>query len=96
MVLVYDGGHSMQEVMWTGNQCNEALGLGLGWAERGDPRAFLADYDKFVDSHAPDTRRWMAAAMDRAWQATQDHHDRHSHFSTQPSRASGHASGQAG
>src|SRR5262249_23130594 len=48
MLLVYDGGHSFQEVLWTANQLDHKMKLGLGLTDRDDPDSFIADYDKFA------------------------------------------------
>lgn len=81
MFLNYDGGHSMHEAMWVGNQLDRSLDLRMGMPG-GDPRTFVADYDRFIESFSPAKGRdQMRAAADRAWHQTLDHFGQHSHFS---------------
>lgn len=49
MFLVYDGGHSVQEVLWTANQLNKMLKLDLDLSDSENPNSFIADYQRFSD-----------------------------------------------
>jgi len=81
MFLNYDGGHSMHEAMWVGNQLDQRLGLGMGMPG-GDPRTFVADYNGFIESFTPAKGRdKMRAAADTAWNATLNYFAQNSHFS---------------
>ena len=44
--LVYDGGHSMQEVLYVANQLDEPLKLGLHLSDKAAPEEFVADYSR--------------------------------------------------
>jgi len=48
MFLVYDGGHSMQEVLWTANQLDATLNLNLNIGDPSKPTEFVADYERFA------------------------------------------------
>ncbi|KRB99126.1 hypothetical protein ASE26_24510 [Duganella sp. Root198D2] len=81
MFLNYDGGHSMHEAMWVGNQLDRSLDLKMDMPG-GDPRNFVADYDRFIESFPQAKGRdQLRAAADMAWDKTLDHFGRHSHFS---------------
>ncbi|AXA93469.1 hypothetical protein [Massilia sp. YMA4] len=81
MFLTHDGGHSMHEAMWVGNQLNQTLDLNLG-LPGGDPSRYVADYQGFIESFPPEKGRdTMRAAADTAWQVTLDQFGRTSHFS---------------
>jgi hypothetical protein len=81
MFLNFDGGHSMHEAMWVGNQLDSSLDLRMGMPG-GDPRSFVADYDSFIESFSPAKGRdQLRAAADKAWDKTLDHFGRHSHYS---------------
>jgi hypothetical protein len=81
MFLNFDGGHSMHEAMWVGNQLDQSLGLGMGMPG-GDPHSYVADYDGFVESFTPaQGQDKLRAAASTAWDATLNHFGQHSHFS---------------
>lgn len=81
MFLTYDGGHSMHEAMWVGNQLDGKLGLGMDMPG-GDAANYVSDYDGFIESFPPEKGRdTMRAAADTAWQVTLDQFGRTSHFS---------------
>lgn len=81
MFLNYDGGHSMHEALWVGNQLDHSLDLRMGMPG-GDPRSFVADYEGFIESFTPAKgREQLRAAADTAWSETLDHFEKHSHFS---------------
>lgn len=81
MFLTHDGGHSMHEAMWVGNQLDQHLGLGMGMPG-GDPARYVADYDGFIESFPKEKGRdTMRAAADTAWRVTLDQFGRSSHFS---------------
>lgn len=83
MFLVYDGGHSMQEVLFVANQLNDELGLDLDIAalaegeESSDKGSFVADYSKFA-STLPDA----AEAMEQAVDELVDYFHENSYFSS--------------
>ncbi|GGZ01798.1 hypothetical protein ACFFTM_08685 [Pseudoduganella plicata] len=81
MFLTHDGGHSMHEAMWVGNQLDGKLGLGMGMPG-GDPAKYVSDYDSFIESFGPENGRdTLRAAADKAWQVTLNQFGRTSHFS---------------
>jgi hypothetical protein len=81
MFLTHDGGHSMHEAMWVGNQLDHKLQLGMGMPG-GDPSRYVADYQGFIESFPPEKGRdTMRAAADTAWRVTLDQFGRTSHFS---------------
>lgn len=80
MFLTHDGGHSMHEAMWVGNQLDAPLGLGMGMPG-GAPGEFVADYQGFLHSFPPEKGgHAMHAAMTGAWDQTLNHFGQHSHF----------------
>ena len=80
MFLVYDGGHSMHEVMWTANQLDEKLNLNLGLGDPDKPTEFVSDYDVLVDGFGDNMKVAMQGAMDEAWTGTQDYLQENSFF----------------
>ncbi|WEF32207.1 hypothetical protein [Pseudoduganella chitinolytica] len=81
MFLTHDGGHSMHEAMWVGNQLNETLGLDLD-LPGGDPARYVANYHDFIESFPPEKgQATLRAAADTAWQVTLNQFGRTSHFS---------------
>lgn len=83
MFLTHDGGHSMHEAMWVGNQLNQHLALDLG-LPGGDRSQYVADYRGFIDSFPLDQGGdTLREAADMAWQQTLDQFGRTSHFSPQ-------------
>jgi hypothetical protein len=87
MFLTHDGGHSMHEAMWVGNQLEQTRGLPLGMGG-GTPAAFVADYQGFLGGFPPEKGgATIDAAVNTAWHATLDHFGRHSHYS--PERPAG-------
>lgn len=86
LFLVYDGGHSMHEVMWTANQLDRKLGLGLNLGDPSKPNQFVADYIKLVNGCEPKMKSKMEAAMDKAWKDTQRYLEDHSYFCMEGNR----------
>lgn len=81
MMLNYDGGHSLHEALWVGNQLDRTLNLGLGLDDTGSPpQEFVSDYAAFADGFPPQTRERLREAMDQAWTGTQAYLKQHSHF----------------
>lgn len=80
MFLTHDGGHSMHEAMWVGNQLDQTLKLGMNMPG-GAPGDFVADYQGFLGSFPPEKGgAGLQAAMTGAWQQTLDHFGQHSQF----------------
>jgi hypothetical protein len=72
MALVYDGGHSLHEVLWTLNQSRSTLGhdvLRGHQAFEPDPAKFRSDYRAYFDGfgHTPQTALMLRAATSRAF-----------------------------
>jgi hypothetical protein len=80
MFLVYDGGHSIHEVMWTANQLDETLNLDLDLGDSEDPNAFVGDTDRLVEILGEDTRQKVAAAQQAALDKVVSTFNEHSHF----------------
>jgi len=80
LFLVYDGGHSMHEVMWTANQLDKQLGLGLNLGNPDKPNEFVSDYDTLIDGFGDSMKASMQGAMDEAWDGTQDYLKKNSFF----------------
>lgn len=66
MFLVYDGGHSVYEVLWTANQINGMLELGLDLSDCSDPRSFIADYQRFSKMFSMDVDISVKDALSKA------------------------------
>ncbi|MDA0713173.1 MAG: hypothetical protein O2897_04210, partial [bacterium] len=51
MFLVYDGGHSIAEVLWAASSINEKLALGFNFSDKENIRIddFLPDFFKIID-----------------------------------------------
>lgn len=68
MFLVYDGGHSLHEALWTLNQTDSVL------RELADPvkatgRPFVGDYEAYFASLGPETSNTLQEASDKAFGA---------------------------
>ncbi|WP_151638910.1 hypothetical protein [Noviherbaspirillum aerium] len=80
MFINYDGGHSMHEALWVGNQLDRKLGLGLGMPGA-DPKTFVSDYKQFIDSFPTGKGgEQLKTAADKAWNSTLDYFRQHSHY----------------
>jgi hypothetical protein len=85
MFLVYDGGHSMHEAMWTANQIQADLksidfGLNDPSQTKNEPNQFVSDYDRFMDKFKGPLKTSMDEAQDTAWQGTQEYLEKNSAF----------------
>ncbi len=81
MFLTHDGGHSMHEAMWVGNQLDQSLHLGMAMPG-GVAANYVADYDQFLGSFPPEKgAATLQAASDTAWQVTLNQFGNTSHFS---------------
>ena len=80
MFLVYDGGHSMHEVMWTANQTDNKLGLGFDLGDKDNPNEFVSDYDVLTDKCGGALKTAMQTKMDEAWAGTQEYLQENSFF----------------
>lgn len=86
MFLVYDGGHSMHEAMYTANQIETELktvAFGLSdptSPDAADPKAFVSDYDRFMDGFDGPLKAAMKGAQDEAWEGTQAYLEKNSIF----------------
>ena len=84
MFLVYDGGHSIHEVLWTANQLDEQLGLNLGLG--GDPEHpedFVADYEAFIEKFQGDSAVALERASEAAWRGVSEYHEENSVFANE-------------
>lgn len=85
MFLVYDGGHSMHEVLWTANQLDKKLGLGLNIGDSDNPTKFVSDYDKFMElydsSDQDSTGTHVARAAAAAFENVIDYFNQYSYYS---------------
>lgn len=81
MFLVYDGGHSIHEVLWTANQLNAQLDLKLDLGgDSSKPNEFVADYEKFAAVFGDKTGAAVQRATDSAWKGVGAYFDQHSYF----------------
>lgn len=80
MFLVYDGGHSMHEVMWTANQLDKQLDLKLKLGDPDKPIEFVSNYDVLVDQFGDELKKSMKEAQDEAWKGTQEYLKANSFF----------------
>ncbi|HEV2969684.1 MAG TPA: hypothetical protein VGY55_06820 [Pirellulales bacterium] len=85
MFLVYDGGHSMHEAMWTANQIQADLktidfGLNDPSQTKNEPNQFVSDYDRFMGKFKGPLKTSMDEAQDTAWQGTQEYLEKNSAF----------------
>lgn len=80
LFLVYDGGHSMHEVMWTANQLDTKLGFGFGLGDPDKPNEFVADYEVLADSFGAGVKASVGQAMGEAFDGTQDYLEKNSVF----------------
>lgn len=85
MFLVYDGGHSMHEAMWTANQIEAELkslkfGLNDPSQTKNEPNQFVSDYDRFMGKFKGPLKTSMDEAQDTAWQGTQEYLEKNSVF----------------
>lgn len=69
LYLVYDGGHSMHEVMWVANSLDAELKLGLNLGDPSNPVEFVSDYNQLVNGCEidPKMKVEMETAMENAW-----------------------------
>lgn len=82
MFLVYDGGHSMHEVMWTANQTENKLKLGFNLGDADKPNEFVSDYDVLANSCGGTLKTAVSAKLDEAWAGTQEYLEENSFFAT--------------
>lgn len=81
ILLVYDGGHSIHEALWTANQLDHLLKLGIGLTAVNDPGTFLADFEKLegIFKDTP-TAAPLGQAIARATDAVLDYFEKNSFF----------------
>jgi len=87
MFLVYDGGHSMHEAMWTANQIQADLksidfGLNDPSQPKNEPNQFVSDYDRLISQFKGALKTSMEEAQDTAWQGTQEYLEKNSVFAS--------------
>ena len=82
MFLVHDGGHSIQEVLWTANQIDQRLKFGFHLTDDGeDYRVFIADYIKFLDLfRGTETFNKLNTAYTSAFDNLTQYFNQHSYF----------------
>jgi hypothetical protein len=80
MLLIYNGGHSLHEVLWVANLLDRNCALGLDLGDPDDPNAFVSDYDAFFGKFDDATAAVLRAAADQAYGQTQDYLEQHSVF----------------
>ena len=85
MFLVYDGGHSMHEALWTANQLDSPLHLGYGLsAPDQKPNEFVADYEKFQSMYKGNsTGQALGQASSTAFENLTNYFNKHSHYSAE-------------
>jgi hypothetical protein len=84
MFLVYDGGHSMHEAMWTANQIEvdlKSINFGLNDpGKQNKPNEFVSDYDRLMSQFTDPLKTTMEQAQETAWQGTQEYLEKNSVF----------------
>lgn len=81
MFLTYDGGHSIHEALWTGNQLNTELNLGFNLSDEDtDPKEFVADYVKFQSTLKGDSAIKFESAVDKAFEKVIEYYNEHSYY----------------
>lgn len=80
MFLVHDGGHSIQEVLWTANQQDEALQLGLQVGDPARPNEFVANYETLAGLYAGATRQAIEDGTARAFDAITAYFEQYSAY----------------
>jgi len=81
MFVVFDGGHSIHEVLWMGHQLDEVLQLGLGFEKGGDPLHFVGSMAQLERMFAgTPLAQDLAKAKAMAWQKTLEAFERHSFY----------------
>jgi hypothetical protein len=85
MFLVYDGGHSMHEAMWTANQIEADLksitfGLNDPSLPKNEPNQFVSDYDRLMGQFKEPLKTSMEQAQENAWKGTQEYMQKNSIF----------------
>jgi hypothetical protein len=79
MFLVADGGHSMQEVLYTANVLDDKLKLGMGMPG-GEADKFVADYEQFATIIGGDSGEAIKKATDKALARTTEYFEENSHY----------------
>jgi hypothetical protein len=83
MFLVADGGHSLQEVLYTANAMDEKLGMNMGF-KGGKPEEFVANYDEFVKMYGDgDSGKALQQASDAASNRVAEYFEENSAYSEQ-------------
>ena len=68
-MMLFNGGHSMHEVLWVAHRLDQMLGLDLRMSDA-EPDRFIADYTRFFALFDGFDRRAIDHAVARAWDET--------------------------
>ncbi|HYE39646.1 MAG TPA: hypothetical protein VEB23_06930, partial [Ramlibacter sp.] len=63
--LVFDGGHSLHDALWTANQ--RGGNAELHGQQREDPESYVSNYASYFENLRPDLRLSVDRALDHAW-----------------------------
>ena len=87
-LMTYDGGHSIHEALWTANQIDQKLKLGLGLSNNTNPDQFIADFEKLKDlfKDSPVAAQ-LEKAMSKAKAEVMDYFEKNSHFANSTPKA---------
>lgn len=81
MFLTYDGGHSIHEALWTGNQLDNQLHMGLNLSEEStDPKEFVADYTKLLNILKGDAAKKFEEGVNEAFDKVIKYYNDYSYF----------------
>jgi hypothetical protein len=81
MFVVFDGGHSIHEVLWVGHHLDDALQLGLGFEKGTDPLRFVGSTAQLERMFAgTPLAQDLAEAKEMAWKKTLQVFDRYSFY----------------
>jgi hypothetical protein len=83
MFLIADGGHSLQEVLYTANAMDAKLDLKMGF-KGGKPEEFVADYSEFVGMYGDsESGKALQGASDAATNRVAEYFEENSAYSEQ-------------
>jgi hypothetical protein len=84
MFLVYDGGHSMHESLWSASQINNKLNLGFDLGSIGPLEGFVSDYQKFNDMYTGDLKEQISTTFSKSFDKVFDYYNEHSYYALNP------------
>lgn len=86
MFLVYDGGHSIHEMLWALGQIDKKLDLNLGIDTPPKLGDFIADYEKFTDIYQGDLKSQINSAFVKSFDEVIKYYKEHSYYESNISK----------